>query len=211
MTRAELVSRVQLYISANSTQQSTEFSSAAFIQFVQDAYTRLWNRIRYSVNSAGNVAKQDIVWPQGQSTLTLQSAGLVGKELMGFYFINGDGTTGQRFDVRFQDPQTLMWVSNPQFASFNTAQNMRVYYRVTAEKLTSDSSTPVLLNPEHHEAIVYEALIQIKEIEDQNVPESWVARRDDLEFYATKSLTNKIFRNQSRIVPDDLDTVVWMA
>jgi hypothetical protein len=210
MTRAEIVARVQLYMNANSTQQSTEFSNAAFIQFVQDAYTRLWNRIRYSVNASGNVAKVDIQWPQGQSTYAIPTS-LQGKELMGFYFINGDGTTGQRFDVRYVDPQTLMWVSNPQFPAFNSAQNMRVYYRVTAEQLTSDNSVPLLLNPEHHEAIVYEALIQIKEIEDQTVPESWVARRDDLEFYATKSVANKIFRNQSRVVPDDLDTVVWMA
>lgn len=205
MTRSQIVDKVKLLLQANSAQLNTDLASTAYIGFVQSAYRQLWTRISYEANSNGNSTYLDFTWPAGEPTKTVTSAGLTGQYLLGFYYVLSNDATGRRITtVRYQDPTTLVWDSPPQ-----TDTTVRAYFRLCAESLGSDSSVPALIGPEHHDAIAYEAAIQICEAQNRNVPGTWVQRLENLEYYAFKSITNKIFRNESRIVPNDLEAIVF--
>lgn len=205
MTRSQLVARVKLLLQTNSAQLNTDLSADNYVGFVQSAYEQLWTRVSYEANSNGNSSYIDNSWPAGTPTRTLTQLGLTGKYLLGFYLVLSDGTTGARIPgIRFQDSGTLVWDSYPQ-----PATTVRAYFRLVAETLTGDNSIPTLFGPEHHEAIAYEAAIQIKEALDHDIPPRWASRLENLEYYAFKSISNKIFRNASAIVPADLSAVYY--
>lgn len=206
MTRDALVARVKLLLQANSAQLNTDLSAANYVGFVQSAYAQLWTRISYEANSNGNSSYVDVSWPQGTPTRTLTQLGLVGVQLLGFYTVYSDDTTGPRIpSIRFLSQDTLVWDAYPQ-----PVTTVRVYYRPAAEELATGSSVPQLIGPEHHEAIAYEAAIQIKEALDHDIPQRWAQRLENLEYYAFKSISNKIFRNGSQIVPADLEAMYYL-
>jgi hypothetical protein len=206
MNRDALVARAKLLLQTNSAQLSTDLSAEDYVGFVQSAYEQIWTRISYEANSNGNSSYKDVSWPSGTPTRTLLQLGLQNAYLLGFYTVYGDNTTGPRIPgIRFQDSATLVWDTYPQ-----PVTTVRAYYRTVAELLTSGISVPALLGPEHHEAIAYEAAIQIKEALDHDIPQRWAARLENLEYYAFKSISNKIFRNGSQIVPADLSAIVYL-
>jgi hypothetical protein len=206
MNRDAIVARVKLLLQTNSAQLNTDLSSDDYVSFVQSAYDQLWTRISYEANSNGNSNYVDVDWPAGTPTRTLTQLGLQNAYLLGFYTVYSDDTTGPRIPgIRFQDKNTLVWDTYPQ-----PVTTVRAYYRITAEDLVNGLSVPQLLGPEHHEAIVYEAAIQIKEALDHDIPARWAARLENLEYYAFKSISNKIFRNGSQILPADLESIVYM-
>lgn len=206
MTRDALVARVKLLLQTNSAQLNTDLSSTNYISFVQSAYEQLWTRVSYEANSNGNSSFVDVSWPAGTPTRTLAQLGLTNAYLLGFYTVYGDNTTGPRITgIRFQDLSTLVWDTYPQ-----PVTTVRVYFRLVAEQLENGSSVPRLFGPEHHEAIVYEAAIQIKEALDHDIPPRWATRLENLEYYAFKSITNKIFRNGSQMMPSDLEAIVYL-
>lgn len=205
MTRDQIVARVKTLLTTNSAQLNTSLSAQDFVNFVQSAYEQLWTRISYEANSNGNSSYLDVSWPAGTPNRTLATLGLQNAYLLGFYLVYSDGTTGARIPgIRFQDKDTLVWDGRP-----TSTTTVRAYFRTVAEDLVNGSSTPTLFGPEHHEAIVYEAAIQIKEARDHEVPPRWASRLENLEYYAFKSISNKIFRNGSAIVPDDLEAVYY--
>lgn len=206
MTRDQIVARVKTLLTTNSAQLNTSLSSADFVNFVQSAYEQLWTRISYEANSNGNSNYLDVSWPAATPNRTLDQLGLNNAHLLGFYNVLSDSTTGTRIaNIRFQNANTLVWESRP-----SAAQTVRIYFRIVPEILAVGSAVPTLLAPDHHEAIVYEAAIQIKEARDHDIPPRWAARLENLEYYAFKSISNKIFRNGSQIVPADLSSIVYM-
>lgn len=205
MTRDELVAQAKLLLQTNSAQLNTDLSSANYVGFVQSAYDQLWTRISYEANTNGNSSYIDVEWPTGTPTRTLSQLGLGSAHILGFYLVYGDGTTGPRIpSIRFQDETTLVWDAYPQ-----PATTVRIYFRPVAERLVSGASIPQLIAPDHHMAIAYEAAIQVKEALDHDIPQRWAQRLENLEYYAFKSISNKIFRNGSQIVPADLSHVYY--
>lgn len=124
-----------------------------------------------------------ITWPASQRVLTFPQD-LQQKDLISFTDVtNDDPGHSLPGSVFWKDNKTLQWgTSGPA-----SARTIRVYYYAAAETLVNDGDIPELIQPEHHELLMWSAAIRLRLRSDEGAPGPWTQHHRELQLDYWKS------------------------
>lgn len=196
MTLAQLVTRLQLYYQVNSSQGSDDVSTTQWNDLIQEAYNAVWQRIRNTVSKANLLSYVDKTWTAGSQTYTLPTE-LKDALLYDFVQIDSVGTPLGRIQGYFES-RNVFRLNTFSAVSANPF-TFRIYFIPQVEILMS-TAEPQLIPSQHHEAIVWEALINIKMLQDKQVPADWYQQREGIEMMATKELAVRPLAYRANVV-----------
>jgi len=199
MTLGEIRAQVKLYLNVNNSQLNDDLSDANYNTFIQNAYKNIWIRLRGTASKSVLLASQDLPWASGAQTVILPT-NLQNALIYDLWYLDSGSNPYARLNAFFETRNVLrITLSGITISGFN----FRVYFIPEAETLTSDSSTPALIPPSHHEVIVWETLKIIKMLYDKEIPDSWMRRMDDIEFTLNKELMTRPVSQRANIVSLD--------
>lgn len=205
MNRQQLRDRLGFRLNFNDSQVDQGFTTSRLNDLLQDAYNR---EVELGKTHGGAVwfkKTMDVTWPSGDTTFALP-ASLLSNTILTVYEVLDSGTANERlgsriiFSEQFQGGSssfmndsypgsaslaTIFWKDNKTLQWGNTSgpdsdKDLRFTYVGSAERLDADNEEPQLIPAQLHELIILSAACEAREIADEQCPQGWYARRDEL-------------------------------
>lgn len=187
MNLGQIRARCKLYLNVNASQLNDDISDANWNDFINQAYSDVWMRVRTQVSRATLLISQDIQWPPGAQTLTLPT-NLQNAVVYDIWQLDGAGNPLVQFGGFFETRNVLRMPS----ISWSTAgYTMRIYFIPEVEVLAIDDQSPLLIPPQYHNVITWEALMVAKALYDKAIPDSWEAKRNEIELSLVKEQSTR--------------------
>jgi hypothetical protein len=156
---------------------------------IQKAYEREWERAKTNANQDWVVARRDgDVWTANTNFHTIPSD-IINKQIIDVYDMSSNSEPGIRLvpnsDFTWTGRNEMQWngTSGP-----GSDKALRYLYEVMVEVITDDAE-PSLIPTQFHQLIILSAGVHLREVMDENVPQSWLEERRELQMDFYKYLS----------------------
>lgn len=183
MQFSEIRDYTSFLINFNDGQSDQNITTARLNQLINYAYQRLV-RLGIQEGNAGHILDyEDFTWTASSVTKTLPTT--VRSELIYQFRDVTSGAPGTEFvvgqnpdfyTVYYSKPNELSWGSTGP----SSTKTIRCYYWKKPATMSADADLPSLLPDLFHELICWETAIDFRLISDQNIPNGWAEKREEL-------------------------------
>ena len=172
MDKKELRSELAFFVNVTEGTADVDFATTRLNKFLDRGYNYLVEKAKLQSSRNLWVTFVDITWPASTLRFTLPT------EIHGKVYIATLDVTGGEPGVRFDAGPDFTWAGThvwqwPGTAGPGAAKTIRVFYEAVAESLISDESVPVLVPPQYHWLIVWQAALLMRTLADDRVPTGW--------------------------------------
>lgn len=175
-TRGEIRENCKFDMNVNSSQDDDSILDANWNRLIQQAYNKAWKELRTAVAREATVEQYDFTWESGALTMELPTV-LKNATLYDLWEVNTSGIPIREFPGYFESRNFLRI-----YGVYPYNATLRAYYIPEVEQLEVDEQVPLLIPPQHHDLLEWETLILVKQLQDQEIPDSWQTRYDALKF-----------------------------
>ena len=163
----QLREKVAFILNFNEGQVDADFSNAQIDMAINESYLDEVSAAMEEGDSRWFHHTQELIWPQGQRTLTLPDS-IAGKNIINIKCTSEDKT------IYLQDYNRLAWdkVTPP-----SATKNLTVSYMPEPSTLINDTDEPHLIPRRHRHLIAWAAAILLRQIADETSPKQWMMRQ----------------------------------
>lgn len=198
MTLDELIDFASFGLSVNDSQFNDAIAPDRWKQLVQMAYKNVWSRFRTIAPRSALLTYIDKTWTAGSFTYSLP-IDLRNALIYDILYVDSNGNPFDRVGAYFESKNVLRLGVG---SGLSTDFQMRFYYIPEVELLTGGSS-PLLILPQHHEAVAWEALKVVKMLADKEVPEGWLTNLESLEYQMFNEAKSRPLASRPNVISVD--------
>ena len=163
----QLREKVAFILNFNEGQVDADFSSAQIDMAINESYLDEVSAAIEEGDSRWFHHTQEIIWPQGQRTLTLPD-NIAGKNIVNIKCADETKT------LSLQDHNKLAWdrINAP-----TSTKTLTVTYMPEPATLISDTDEPYLIPRRHRHLLAWAAAILLRQVADETSPKQWMMRQ----------------------------------
>ena len=188
----EILDNVEIWLNTDTDQPHQDFTRAKLLSLLNMTYRQVFKYAMIHGVKEWQMGSVELTWPANQAELELP-VGLQSKNILDIRNVTTDsvGYTvaiahGPNYqDVFFKDYKTLQNGTE----GFNSAQTLRVTYRIEPERLTTEEQEPSLIPAYHRDVLVIGTAILARQQVDEMAPQSWQIQYDQYLLGYTKLMS----------------------
>lgn len=196
-----LQDRVLYIFDANPLQSDADVSQGNVKWALNESYRDEINLAKTECNLLFFYRTYNFTWPRSQNEYVLTGTPLEWMDLYLFQDVTSGENRPQEIQPFWRDANTLTWGRRDGPSS---DRNIRTTYVANAEELKGDGQQPALIGPAYRHLLSWSAAILLREIAEEQAPQSWERRRDKLRFGWWSALESRPRSDVARVQPQGL-------
>lgn len=181
--------RAKLWTNADSTQTHQDFADADWKILIQDEYEERVNHAKAYRSPDYFLTTTELTWPASQVTYNLMGSPIENGEIYSIRDLTSDETSEGVDITKFlivRSSNVLVWPNDGP----SSDRSLRVVLLAHPEELKNDVA-PLLIPPHLMNLLAVGAAIRAREIQDEQAPNAWYTRRNDLTMQYDKWLVSR--------------------